>query len=391
MSARPLTLAATAAVCGVLLAPAAASADTPAGLTAAISDATHTTVTRGHGQDAFTLTVTNNSATAQSYAGQLVAMPAGGPSPLETGQVTLDVRPLSAPATGSATMSQNPALIDQFFPQGTDTAHPFQVPAGTSYSWRVTVAFGADFPGNDDGVDVTASGGGSPKAHFDLSPALPDGAFTESFSRAVTVAPGTPGTTTLVLDNEAGGTFTEPLTTLIEVYPTGPGLGLDVRAGGAWVPAAVIQPGEWKLPQLPAGFAHGQKHSYELRFSATGRPAAAKDIKLTSLTWLGSPIADAQTTLHLVPASAPATPTTPATPPASTPATTAPGTAQASSSAAAAPAADTGTPSPSATGALAHTGSSNTGVLAGIAALLAAAGAALIAVTVRRRKSSAHL
>jgi hypothetical protein len=70
MSARPLTLAATAAVCGVLLAPAAASADTPAGLTAAISDATHTTVTRGHGQDAFTLTVTNNSATAQSYAGQ---------------------------------------------------------------------------------------------------------------------------------------------------------------------------------------------------------------------------------------------------------------------------------------------------------------------------------
>ncbi|POX49355.1 hypothetical protein [Streptomyces sp. Ru72] len=387
-------VALTAAAGAALLAPAA-HADTSAALTLAISDATHHTVTRGHGENTFTLTVTNGSAKAQPYSGELAALPTGGPSPLEPGQVSFGVRPLTAPATGSSTMGQSPALIDEFFPQGTDARHPFQIPAGASYSWQVTVAFGADYPGNDDGLDISAVGGGgtAQKVHFDLSPALPDGRFTESFTHAVTVAPGRPGTTTLVLDNQAGGAFTKPLDTLIEVYPTGPGLGLDVRVDGVWVPAVVVQPGEWKLPQLAAGFAHGQKHDYDLRFSTTHDPGSARDIKLTSLTFLGTPIANAKTVLHEVPGSAPSAPADTSAPGA-TPSTV-PGTAGASSSApasAAAPAADSGTPSQSpATGSLAHTGSSHTGLFAGLAALLAAAGAALITVASRRRTRRAHL
>jgi hypothetical protein len=386
--------AAVAAICGALALPAAAHAATPSGpLTLAVSDVTHNKVTRGHGEDSFTLTVTNTSDAVRDFGGELYLLPAGGPSPLDVGQVSTQVTPLNAPATDVSVMGQAPGLITSFSPHGTKA---FQVPAGSSYRWKVSVAFAAGFPGNDDGLDVHvsdffSSAQAPSDVHFDVSPPLPDGRITEKFGHAVTVASGTrSGRTTLEVDNGAGGEFTSSLFTRIEVSPQMPGLALEYLRGGVWVEAqTVVAGGSWRLPDIPAGFAHGQKRTYDLRFTVTDSPDTARDLRLTSTTLLGSPIADAQTALHVEAKAATPAPSTPA--PTATAAPVVPVSDATTSPAAASSASSSSSSSSSggtsnASGQLAHTGSSGTGLVAGTAAVLAAAGAATIAVGRRRAR-----
>ena len=96
------------------------------------------------------------------------------------------------------------------------------------------------------------------------------------------------------------------------------GLGLEYRSAGTWVKAKALEAGgSWQLPELAAGFAYGQKQTYDLRFTVANSPTTAQDLRLTSMTFLGSPIAYARTTLHVDPksaATAPASTTAPAEP-----------------------------------------------------------------------------
>jgi hypothetical protein len=382
-------VAAVAVLGGTLLAPAAHADSTAAPLKVAVSDVTHNTLTRGQGTNSFTVTVTNTSDAAQPFTGDAMVWPgASGPSPLAADQVRTEVVPLHAPATDVSVQGQNPGLNVLFFPHGGTWNKGFQIPAGAAYSWKMTVGAAAGFPGNDDGLDIDVSAGTGRVAapadvHFDIAPALPDGRLTEKFDGAVTVAPGHPGETTLELHNGAGGKFTSPLNDMVELGSTVPGLGLEYRSGGNWVPAKTVVDGRsWLLPQVPAGFAYQQTHSYRLRFTAAQQPAAPRDLNVSSRVVLGEQIASAQTTLHLKKAAKPSASATPS----------ATASAPASPTSAAVPAADgsagatTGGSSPSTTE-LAHTGSSHTGLLAGLAALLAAAGA-FLTVSVKRRRSA---
>jgi hypothetical protein len=384
-------VAAVAVLGGTLLAPAAHADSKAAPLKVAVSDVTHNTLTRGKGTNSFTVTVTNTTDTAQPFSGDAMMWPgASGPSPLTAGQVLAGVVPVHAPATDVSVRGQNPGLNVMFFPHGgTLFKSAFQIPAGAAYSWKVTVGAAAGFPGNDDGLDieVTSDRGEAERAdvHFDIAPALPDGRLTETFDRSVTVAPGSPGETTLELHNGAGGEFTSPLSDMVYLGSAVPGLGLEYRSGGNWVPAKVVSDGQsWLLPEVPAGFAYQQTHSYRLRFTAAKQPAAPRDVSVSSRVVLGEQIAGAQTTLHLKKAAKPAAPATPTA--------TATASAPASPTSAAVPAATgtsgatSGGSSPSTTQ-LAHTGASHTGLLAGLAALLAAAGA-FLTVSVKRRRSA---
>jgi hypothetical protein len=399
------SLVAGAAVCGALLVPAsAAAAPKAAGLTIAVGDVVRDTVTRGQGEDSLTVTVTNTTDVPQPYDGAAVLLPTGGPSPLDVGQVRVDVQPLTAPATDSAVVGQAPGLVAEFFPHGGKAfSDHFAIPANSSYSWKVTFAFAANYPGNDDGLDVTADGSATP-VHFDLSPALPDGKLTDRFDHPVTVTPGSSGQTTLETSNGAGGSFTSPLSTLVNVFPAEPdgsqsalnGLQLEVRTGnGPWQKATTMQAGNaWSLPTIPAGFAYGQERDFQLRFTLpdnAGNPKSAQDLLISATTWLGNPIASAQIQLHYQPATSASTTPTPSAPPTTAPAPAAPATptpttpavssAPTPTTSAAAPG-----PAPDITGQLAHTGTSHTDLYAGLAAALAAAGAALLALTTRRRR-----
>lgn len=378
-------IATTVALGAALFAPVA-HADTAASpLTVAVGSVTHNAMTRGTGTNSFTVTVTNTTGATQPFRGDAMLVPRGGPSPLAAGQLHIEVTPLSAPATDLTVQGQNPGLNALFGPRGGAWNTPFQIPAGADYSWKVTIGAAADFPGNDDALDIdirSTVGQVTPAdVHFDIAPALPDGRLTEAFDHAVTVTPRTPGETTLTLRNGAGGQFTSPLSVSVGLGSPVPGLNLEYRSGGTWVAAKTTEAGRtWQLPAVPAGFAYRQTHSYRLRFTAAQPPAARRDVDVQARVVLGEMIASAQTTLHLKPAAATA----------SSPAhTSAPAAAPA---AAPAPAAATGsgdtTSTDSASSAqLAHTGSSHTGLLAAAAALLAAAGAFLTLTVNRRRRA----
>ncbi|MEV6012615.1 hypothetical protein AB0M29_38230 [Streptomyces sp. NPDC051976] len=378
---RLVGVAATAVLGGTLLVPAAHAYSSGAPLTVAVSDVTHHTLTRGSGTNSFTVTVANTSDAVQQFTGDAMVWPGttGGPSPVEVGQVRTAVTPVQAPATDLSVQGQNPGLNALFYPHGGTAASGFRIPAGARYSWKVTVGAAADFPGNDDGldIDVTASVGrvvAPGHVHFDIAPALPDGRLTEKFDRVVTVAPGTPGTTTLKLYDGAGGTFTSPLTAMVGLDSPVPGLNLDYRSGDAWLPAkATVSGGTWLIPPVPAGFSYQQTHSYTLRFTLGRRPAAPRDLSLQARVVLGGTIASARTTLHLKqpPAPSPTSTSTSAPAPAVAAATTH------------SHAATSGGSTP--TTQLAHTGSSHTALIAALAALLTAAGALLILTTTRRR------
>lgn len=386
--ARLAGVATTVVLGGTLLVPAA-HADSPgAPLTIAVGDVTHHTLTRGSGTNSFTVTVANTSDVAQSFTGDAVVWPGGsGPSPLEPGQVRTTVTPVHAPATDVSVQAQNPGLNALFFPHGGTAASGFHIPAGAAYSWRVTVGAAADFPGNDDGldVDVTASVGRvvtPAHVHFAIAPALPDGHLTEKFDHAVTVAPGSPGTTTLELYNGAGGTFTSPLTTMVAMDSAVPGLNLDHRSGGTWVHAkATVSGGTWLLPPIPAGFAYRQTHSFQLRFTLGRQPATSHDVAAQARVVLGGTLASAGTTVHLKRATQPSS-TVPQTPAS----TTAPTSGPAPVAAVAATVPHSTGPTP--TTQLAHTGSSHTGPVAALAALLTAAGAFLVLAVRRRRRTA---
>ncbi|MFG1810110.1 hypothetical protein [Streptomyces sp. NPDC049040] len=380
---------------GTLLVPAAHADSPEAPLTLAVGDVTHNTMTRGNGTNSFTVTVTNTSSTTQPFTGDALVWPGNsGPSPLEIDQVRTQVTPIHAPATDVSVDGQNPGMNVVFFPHGGTATSGFQIPAGAGYSWRVTISAAADFPGNDDGLDidlksivseVVAPG----HVHFAVGPALPDGHLTERFNHSVTVSPGAPGKTTLSLYDGAGGTFTSPLSTMVEVESAASGLSLEYRSGsGTWKPATVVESGRsWLLAPVPAGFAYQQTHSYQLRFTAAEQPAAARDLRLSSRVVLGGEIASAQSTLHLRPASTPTATATPSSAPTSAPVpagdVTTAGTAAGGATSGAA---TSGGSTSSAQ--LASTGSSHMGLIAGLAALLAAAGAFVTMSVTRRRRAA---
>ncbi|MDX3094366.1 hypothetical protein PV703_29270 [Streptomyces sp. ME01-24h] len=398
MSSRRVISAATAvaaaAVAGTLFAPAAAYATpTDSPLKLALSDISHNDIARGQNVQTLTLTVTNPSDGAQDYTGLVFGIPSG-PSPILGSQILFEAAPITAPATDVKVGQEDESAMVGFFPHGGKVSDDFSVPAKASISWKITFGFRQDYPLNDDGITLAFdTGKGSETAHFDVPPQQADGEVTGVFGPRATVAPGKPGETWYEVDNNAGGKFDVPLRTLISVADTVPGLGLDVLSNGHWVHAQNAGDRQWTLPEIPKGFAQGQKNRYDLRFTVPSTPGTgkARDVAVQVFTGLSqgntTPIVDMEGTVRYDPKQAAVdTPTSSPSPSAS---------ASASASATATPSATQSTPAAGApanapdTDQLAETGSGDTGLFVGLAALLAAAGAVITASVARRRRNTA--
>jgi hypothetical protein len=382
------TAVATAAVCGVLLAPTAAdAAPSVPPLTVAVGDVSHNAIGRGQGAQTMTLTVSNPADAAQDFGGLVFGRP-DGPSPILGSQILFQVAPVTAPATDVLVSQQDDNAMAEFYPHGGKLVDTFAVPAHSSISWKMTLGFRQDYPLNDDGITLEfAAGGHSENVRFDLPPAQADGKLTGTLGPKPSVAPGRPGRTWYDVADSAGGAFQSPLRTRVSA-PTGPaGLGLQLLSGGRWVDAKAQGTGQWLLPDIPKGFTRGGTRHYDLRFTVpAGRGTGkARDVQMQVTTALASgnitPMADLISTLHYDPTPVVATTPTATPSPAATPSATA------SAAAPAAPTA-TATNAPSADAELAHTGSDDAGLLAGLAALFAAAGA-LVVLSARRRRNAA--
>jgi hypothetical protein len=382
------TAVATAAVCGALLVPAAAYADAGSAdpVTLAITQVTHNALGRGEGTDTLTLTAANPTDAAQKYTGRVVVIPEGA-SPLTAGQVRVQIDPVSAPATelgGYGTTLTSASA--SFFPQGAAPGAAFSIPAHTSYSWKVTFGVRPNFPLNDDGAGLEfATRDHVVHQGFQVGDAQ-SGLVTAAFGPEATVASGRPARAWLEIDNGRSGRFVLPLSATVHVDGRLPGLTLEVLADGRWTKAVKEGDGTWRLPRIAAGFAHGDTHRYQLRFTATAGGGSARDVALTAKVSLTEgntyPFLLGHGTLHYDPAAPAPTATSSASAPTTTPAATSTAPATPTS----APAAAGNAPATNAPAAeLAHTGASQ-GELAGAAVLIAAAGTALTVTAARRRR-----
>jgi hypothetical protein len=401
MSSRRTTALATAlaavATGSVLLLPATSAHAADSALTYKISDVSQTVLHRGNTPATLTFAVTNPSDAPLPYQGSAALTASEGF--LYQGSVTIGVTPLDAPATDSEPGDVNGADL-AFYPKG-ELEKPFMVPAHSSYSWKITVSPAPDYPSNSSPEEegsfwIYLYGQGASRQEqdnathrFDVEPGLVD-----TFDTGAVVAPGKPAVTWLELDDYGSGSFPGALTTEISDYgapsAVASALTLEVRSGGKWV--ALEHEGDqtqWLLPAIPAGFSHGQKHRYELRFSLKTEVPGVKEVGLGATTrYLGRmPFVTAAGRLQIDPASATATPTPTASASASASASAAPTTPGPTTPAANSPAPD-GTSGGGEQ--LASTGAAGTGMLAGIAALLAAVGAGLTFGAARRRRASPH-
>lgn len=399
---RPRLIAATAvaaaSIAGSLALPAAAHADS-GDISVKWSAVTPSApLTRGGATASTVLTVSNDSGKPAEYEGTVFGIP-DGPSPVNSGDVKITVTPVSAPATDSLVSAEDAAALVTFMPHGTKPGAAFAVPAHSHLTWKFTVGLTSRFPANDAGVNLASL---TEIAAFKATPEITVGKVTEKFGPAAKVGYGTPGTSWLEVDNNSGGAFSSKLRTLLDLSGGhAPGdesmrtVNVDVKVNGAWVRLRRIEKtsNEWWLPEIPAGFAKGQKHRYDLRFSSDQKRAVSLTIgqlmsQVSLATGNPSPVAEAEGSLELLGYSGDGTPTP--TPSSSAPAGSTP-------TATPSPTATTGTAAPSAatttpTGTLAHTGANDRTRTIGLAAgALVLAGGLLTVVGLRRRRGASHL
>ncbi|HEY3483057.1 MAG TPA: hypothetical protein VGL02_29610, partial [Streptomyces sp.] len=276
----------------------------------------------------------------------------------------------------------------------------FSIPAHSSMTWKFTVGLTSRFPANDAGLQLANL---TETVPFKATPEITVGKVTEKFGPIGNVGYGKPGTGWLEVDNNSGGAFSSSLRTYLNLSGGhAPGdesmrtVNVDVKINGAWVRLKRIEKtsNEWWLPQIPAGFAKGQKHRFELRFSSDQKRAVSLTIgqlmsQVSLATGNPTPITEATGSLALLGYGGEDTPTpTPSTSAGSTPTATPSTTA---TTTAPAPATPSDTPT-TASGTLAHTGADDrTRTMSLGAGALVLAGSLLTVVGLRRRKRASHL
>ena len=287
----------TAALAGAALAPVPAGASTPAPRVAMATAPGPVTVTgtarpltRGGATDSFTYTLTNHSAHAVAWQGDMdvISAPVDGPSPIWWQQAAVTVTPLHAPATAAQfrldSNGSGPGFVVGLHPAGHPSNALFTIAAGKSLSWTVRIGLSKSFPANDGSLDIlfdnwspTASNRGAGPftgvdIHIPTSPNIRPGHLAEALASAPgsTVRTGTPLDLSLTLHNTGSAPFSSGLRTQIraETYQTGlpirSPLALDVREEGRWVQLP-DQSGAWTLPAVPSDFAGGATYTYRLR------------------------------------------------------------------------------------------------------------------------------
>lgn len=394
VSARRRTLAAAtaalAATTAALTAGTANAAPAPATSNVSITVGTPSpagALIPGGAAETFTVTATNNTATAQKFTAQ-----AGGKStgalPLAAEDVTFQATAIgSTPATDGSLNNQDGELLGAFYPAGGRFGDSFTIPAHAAYSWKLSLAATKAWPRNDGDLKFYVEGNEdstSGTLDFKVGDGSSGGPVIQTINGGDTVAPGQPAYEYLNVTNDTGAPLGKDWTDRLSFSSIDPNgnqtffqqvtLRTEVWNGQAYVPVAVGDP----LPALSKDLAPGATAVYRIRVDLVKYAAttAAGQLRLNADD-MSAGSADSASKVLIVrrdpqtgphPSASPSTPRSTATPVSSATPLSSPATA---------------TPTAGAT--LAETGGgSNTGPLIGIALALLAAGSTVILALKRR-------
>jgi hypothetical protein len=388
VSARRRTLAAAtatlAAATAVLAAGSANAAPKPATSDVSITVGTPApagALIPGGGAETFTVTATNNTATAQKFTAQ-----AGGKStgalPLAAEDVTFQATAIgNTPATSGSLHTQDGELLGAFYPVGGTFGDSFTIPAHAAYSWNISLAATKAWPLNDGDLKFYVEGNqGSTSGTLDfkVGDGGTGGPVVQTIKGGDIVAPGQPAYEYLNVTNNTGAPLGKDWSDHLTFAPFDPNgnqiffnqvtLRTEVWNGQAYVPVNAGDP----LPALSKDLAPGATAVYRIRVDLVKYAAttAAGQLRLNAEDMSGS-TADSASKVLIIRRDPQTGPHASASPSAPAPRSTA-----------------TPTPTTSASGAsLAETGGgSNTGLLAGIALALLAAGSTVV-IALKRRTS----
>ncbi|MCJ0873761.1 hypothetical protein [Streptomyces sp. AP-93] len=403
-----------AAVAGTFLMPLSASADegNPKALKTTMSAPVPSgPLTRGGATSTFDLTVTNTTAKSSSYHPWMLLDPIGA-SPLQKADVIYKVEPVSAPATSFFIGQQDGGWQGMFYPAGKNPTEGFEIPAGGTLVWKVTMGLGKSYPTINGDFTLRASSiqneiadGGEGSLTFKTSPAGKPGALETWFGKAApcTDGGGSPDCKELDLHYRVTGEgqFSSGLGTWLEVATAdlseheAADLQTRVKGDGTWKGTSV------NLPVIAKGFGASSGERVvrlQVRLGPKTQLKKLTPVKATASVGLAEgdntyhfEYADGEfalgpktTTPPTSPAPTSPAPTSPA-PTSPTPTTPAPtGSATTTPTATTTPATGN-TPAP--TGSLAHTGADSDTTLyySGLATVLIGLGGAVAWFAHRRR------
>ncbi len=360
-------------------------------------------LTRGGASETFTFSVKNASEKPVDFQPSLVG-DTDGASPIAASHIGFDVVPVNAPATDEFVGQRGTGAQGLFHPADKGRNAPFSVPAKGELTWKVSVGLGAKFPTNNGNLKLQAGDlAESTKEKkedtvvFETSPKVSTGRASMSLDtdEKFPIEPGTRGTVYLVHRLEGGHTFDSELASTLEVVEEPgangrlPELFVEERnLDGTYSQVRkVAGVSRWQLSNMPKSLLH----TYALRVSVMDYVGIRKPVKIrlraTSALTEGNttPFLTDEGTITVAPARA----TTPSDEPSATPSATAsPSPSPSESPTPSATVTETAVASTqvTTTGALADTGSSSATRYAAIAAaVLIAAGGALMALRLRRR------
>ncbi|MER7465684.1 LPXTG cell wall anchor domain-containing protein [Streptomyces sp. NPDC097981] len=406
-----------AAVAGTVLMPlsayAAPAADNQHSLKVTLgAPAPSGPLTRGGAAETFELTVTNPSDKPSSFHPWIIGEAAGA-SPIQRADIVYKVEAVSAPATKFSVGSQDGGWQGLFQPADKPASEGFEVPAGSKLTWKVTIGLAKSYPTNDGDFKIRATSysaevadGGDASLTFKADPAIKTGTLETSFKN-IGDCKGVPALQCREMDLSyrvtGDGAFDTALHSWLDLTFGSdvkvPNLQLWTLVDGKWEGLSTSDPYNFMLPTIPKGFsAASGERVLRLRASFGPNTDFKKATDVTLHAGVGLPEgntyefsgADAKFQL------APPTATTSPSPTPSKSATTQPSTspspsASASTSTSTVAVGNTNTTANGSTGSLAHTGAdSNTGLYAGLAAVLVALGGAAAWLGARRRNSAAR-
>ncbi|MFD6939155.1 LPXTG cell wall anchor domain-containing protein [Streptomyces goshikiensis] len=368
-------------------------------------------LTRGGATESFDLTVTNPSDKAAPFHPWLLGN-IGSPVALKKTDVVFKVDEINAPDTASFVGQQDGGWQGVFHPAGKDASAGFEVPAGGKLKWKVTVGLGKGYPVNSNAFELRAqtlgkelAPGGDASIEFKAAPATSQAAKLSTHFEDNGSCDGSKDASLCKQLNlwyrHEGAAFSSDLVTRLTVKFPGdvknPDTQVRVMVGGKWTDVKADTDGSFLLPSMPKDFDGVSADTFALQVKlgpktqvtrptlVTLQAAVALDGKKTEY------ISTTATDFKLAPAkqatTTPEQPKAEAKPAGSTTQVSQPSSTASSSAVTPVTAPAGGTPQ--ASGSLAHTGSdSNTGLYAGLAAVLVALGGAAAWLGARRRSAA---
>ncbi|MER8097762.1 hypothetical protein [Streptomyces goshikiensis] len=367
-------------------------------------------LTRGGATESFDLTVTNPGDKAAPFHPWLLGN-VGSPVALNRTDVVFSVDEVNAPDTASVVAHQDGGWQGMFYPAGTDASAGFQVPAGGKLKWKVTVGLAKSYPVNSNALELRArtldeelAPGGDASIRFAATPAAgPAAKLSTHFEDNGTCDGAKDATFCKQLNlwyRHEGVAFSSDLVTRLTVKFPGdvknPDTQVRVMVGGKWTDVHPDRNGDFMLPKMPKDFGGVSADTFALQVKLGPKTQITRPTLVTLQAGVALDekkveyISTTATDFKLAPAqqasTKPEQPKAEQPKPAKPAGSTTTQVSQTTSSSAVSPVTAPAGGTPQASGSLAHTGSdSNTGLYAGLAAVLVALGGAAAWLGARRR------